>query len=36
MTPETFDRRQTLYDKTINLDLAYEKYPSMHLLAAYA
>jgi ADP-heptose:LPS heptosyltransferase len=36
MTPETFDRRQALYDKTINLDLAYEKYPSMHLLAAYA
>jgi ADP-heptose:LPS heptosyltransferase len=36
LTPETFGNRQTLYDKTINLDLAYEKYPSMHLLAAYA
>ena len=36
LTPETFGSRQTLYDKTINLDLAYEKYPSMHLLAAYA
>ena len=36
LTPETFDNRQKLYDKTINLDLAYEKYPSMHLLAAYA
>ena len=36
LTPETFASRQKLYDKTINLDLAYEKYPSMHLLAAYA
>jgi ADP-heptose:LPS heptosyltransferase len=36
LTPENFDSRQKLYDKTINLDLAYEKYPSMHLLAAYA
>jgi len=36
LTPETFDSRQKLYDKTINLDLAYEKYPSMHLLSAYA
>jgi len=36
LTPESFGSRQTLYDKTINLDLAYEKYPSMHLLAAYA
>jgi heptosyltransferase III len=24
------------YDKTINLDLAYERYPAMHLLEAYA
>lgn len=36
LSPETFHDRQKLYDKTINLDLAYEKYPSMHLLDAYA
>lgn len=36
VSPETFAGRQQLYDKTINLDLAYEKYPSMHFLDAYA
>ncbi len=35
-TPETFKDLSYSYDKTINLDLAYEKQPLLHITDAYA
>jgi ADP-heptose:LPS heptosyltransferase len=35
-TPQTFSSNKTVYDKTVDLDLAYEKQPLMHITDAYA
>lgn len=35
-TPQTFAKTSTQYDKTVDLDLAYEKQPLMHITDAYA
>lgn len=35
-TPETFNRNYGEYDKVINLDLAYEKQPGLHIVDAYS
>jgi ADP-heptose:LPS heptosyltransferase len=35
-TPQTYQEINFLYDKTINLDLAYEKQPLLHITDAYA
>lgn len=36
LTPETYLAEPKHYHKTINLDLAYENHPNMHILEAYA
>jgi len=36
ISPEGYLSFQKNYNKTINLDLAYENYPNMHILEAYA
>lgn len=36
MLPAKYLENNRSYDKTINLDLAYERYPNMHILEAYA
>jgi len=35
-TPETFVKNYNDYDKVINLDLAYEKQPNLHIVDAYS
>jgi len=35
-TPETFSKNYGEYDKVINLDLAYEKQPGLHIVDAYS
>lgn len=35
-TPHNFHPENKFYQKTINLDLAYENYPNMHIIEAYA
>ncbi len=36
ITPDKFDVNKKIYQKTINLDLAYENYPNLHIIDAYA
>jgi len=36
LTPQTYPENNEFYTKTINLDLAYEKQPHIHIIDAYA
>lgn len=35
LSPEDVSKQQIVYEKIINLDLAYERYPKLHIIDAY-